>query len=487
MKKGIVLSALLFLLVLCTVSMAAPAEVSPLAGTYEGWYYANQGQTGLTLTVNEDGTGVFEFYNMPGRSNAEDGSYTIKVTLENGNYVIKGDEWIEKPSTYVFVTLKGTLNKDVYTGLVDGNKNWEFVLNKNNSSYQEVVDSVYQNHSYKVFDESMTWQQAKEKCESLGGHLVTITSQGEQNFVSKLLTNGGKKQYWIGATTTGGTPQWVTGETFSYSNWDVIEPNSHTRSDGEKEQYVHIYNTPNPAVGGSKRFAWNDMYYDNTYPGEEDNFSLQTVGYVCEWETWSDSADWSTPELQEAADAGLIPDVLVGKDMTAPVTRGEFAAISVKLFEAMTGGRAVMSSQCQFEDIADNENRNYILKAYNIGAVQGYSATEFAPDELITREQLATMLCRVYKRAEWPDWTLETDAEYTINYSGVPKYADDAQISDYAKPSVYFMTKYNVISGVGNGMFAPKNTNSMEEAEHYANATREQAIAMSLRSFKNLK
>ena len=97
------------------------------------------------------------------------------------------------------------------------------------------------------------------------------------------------------------------------------------------------------------------------------------------------------------------------------------------------------------------------------------------------------MLCRVYKRAEWPDWTLETDAEYTINYSGVPKYADDAQISDYAKPSVYFMTKYNVISGVGNGMFAPKNTNSMEEAEHYANATREQAIAMSLRSFKNLK
>ena len=95
--------------------------------------------------------------------------------------------------------------------------------------------------------------------------------------------------------------------------------------------------------------------------------------------------------------------MLVGKDMTAPVTRGEFAAISVNLFEAMTGGRAVMSSQCQFEDIADNENRNYILKAYNIGAVQGYSATEFAPDELITREQLATMLCRVYKRAEWPD------------------------------------------------------------------------------------
>ena len=42
MKKGILLSTLLFLLVLCTVSMAASADVSPLAGTYEGWYYANQ-------------------------------------------------------------------------------------------------------------------------------------------------------------------------------------------------------------------------------------------------------------------------------------------------------------------------------------------------------------------------------------------------------------------------------------------------------------
>ena len=114
-KKGIVLAALLFLLVLCTFSMAAPADVSPLAGTYEGWYYATQGQTGLTLTVNEDGTGVFEFYNMPGRSNAKDGSYTIKATLEDGNYVIRGDEWIEKPSTYVFVTLEGPLNQDVYT------------------------------------------------------------------------------------------------------------------------------------------------------------------------------------------------------------------------------------------------------------------------------------------------------------------------------------------------------------------------------------
>ena len=49
------------------------------------------------------------------------------------------------------------------------------------------------------------------------------------------------------------------------------------------------------------------------------------------------------------------------------------------------------------------------------------------------------------------------------------------------------MTKYGVISGIGDELFAPRNTNSKQEAERYANATREQALVMSLRSFKNLQ
>ena len=145
-----------------------------------------------------------------------------------------------------------------------------------------------------------------------------------------------------------------------------------------------------------------------------------------------------------------------------------------------------MSSDCQFQDIASNENRNYILKAYNIGAVLGISETEYAPDTLLSREQLATMLTRVYKRCEWPDWTIAADSNFALNYSGVKEFADDADISDYAKPSVYFMVKNGVLTGIGNNLFAPKNTTSTQEATLYANATREQAIALSLRSFEKL-
>lgn len=484
--KRIVTSLVLTALLLISLLPISSFALDKMDGTYEGWYYANQGQTGLTLTL-ADGEGVFEFYNMPGKSNAKNGSYTVKAVKTDKGYRIDGVEWIDRPSTYSFVYLEGALTGDSFEGLVNGNSSWQFVLKKNNENYQQISDSVFNNHKYEICDEGLTWHEAKAKCEEMGGHLVTITSEEEQAHIEKLLKSGNKKQYWLGATSESGSFEWVTGEEFSYKNWDSGEPNGNKRNDGENELYVHIYNTANPKIYSSKRFCWNDMFFDNTYPGEENNFSMEHIGYICEWDTWTNSAQWSTPELKKAAENGLIPDVLVAKDMTKPITRGEFAAVCVQLFEKMTDGKAVMSSNCSFNDIALNENRNYILKAYNIGAVLGMSDTEYSPDLLLTREQLATMLTRVYKRCQWPDWTIATDDSYTINYSGVQKFADDADISDYAKPSVYFMVKYNVISGVGNNKFAPKNTTPIQEAEMYANATREQAIIMSLRSFENLK
>ena len=472
--KGIVdmKKLLLFTAVCSALMLSASAYASDISGTYEGWYYANQGQTGLTLTINDDNTGVFDFYNMPGKTNAKDGSYYVTVS-ENGDTVnVSGTEWINKPSTYMFVSLSGTINNGIYTGYVNNRKSWEFVLTKNNESYQQIADSVYSNHRYEVFDEALSWENAKQKCDSLGGHLVTINSEEEQRYIESLLEGHPDSDYMIGLhRDLDEFNTWVTGEPVTYTNWGTPQPDNL----GGQSVGVMVNGVRN---GGQSyyidRFQWDDNR-SGSYP------------YICEWETWTDAAQWSTPELQKASENDLIPDVLVGKDMTQPITRGEFAAVSVKLFEAMTGGKAVMSSSCGFKDIANDENRNYILKAYNIGAVNGVSDTEYAPSSLLQREQLAAMLTRVYKRSEWPDWTLDTDDNYTINYSGVKKFADDDLISDYAKPSVYFMVKYNVLSGIGDNRFAPRNTTTEEEANKYANATREQAVVMSLRSFENLK
>jgi hypothetical protein len=42
-------------------------------------------------------------------------------------------------------------------------------------------------HCYLVYDTSMTWYEARDFCESVGGHLVTITSQEEQEDIEALL------------------------------------------------------------------------------------------------------------------------------------------------------------------------------------------------------------------------------------------------------------------------------------------------------------
>ena len=192
--------------------------------------------------------------------------------------------------------------------------------------------------------------------------------------------------------------------------------------------------------------------------------------------------DWARPELEKAEEMGLIPDVLQGQDLTAPITRAEFAAVAVKVFENLSGAKALPDVTNPFTDTRDAE----VLKAFNIGAVNGTSATTFTPDALLNREQCATMLTRVFKRCTMAGWTLAADSQFKLSYAMPAKFADDKDISGYARDSVYFMAANGIINGVGGNRFAPKNTTSAQEAQGYANATREQALAIAVRMVENL-
>ncbi len=192
---------------------------------------------------------------------------------------------------------------------------------------------------------------------------------------------------------------------------------------------------------------------------------------------------WASAELAKADALGLIPESLVDADLTQSITRAEFAAISVKAYEALSGTAALPNTVNPFTDTADIE----VLKAYNLGITTGVSATEFAPDTLLNREQAATMLTRTFKRATMNGWTIQTDAQFALTYEKPALFADDADISDWAKDSVYFMAANGIINGVGDNKFAPKNVTTEEEATGYANATREQALIIAVRMVENLK
>jgi hypothetical protein len=99
----------------------------------------------------------------------------------------------------------------------------------------------YNGHSYYRSTGTANWTTARSNCVAMGGHLVTVTSSGENAFLFGLWPSG-----WIGLTdeVTEGTWKWVTGETFSYTNWNSGEPNN-----SGNEDYIQF-------VGSGK---WNDL------------------------------------------------------------------------------------------------------------------------------------------------------------------------------------------------------------------------------------
>ena len=195
-------------------------------------------------------------------------------------------------------------------------------------------------------------------------------------------------------------------------------------------------------------------------------------------------SDWAEDEIQEAYDNGLIPEYFEENSvLNRPIWRDEFAAIAVQLYEELSG-KTLKSVNTPFTDISVSDLTTEIGKAYGADIAVGISRNEFDPWTKLNREQLATMLCRVIKKYKFPEWSIDDDGDYHMSGASGKKFADDANISDFAKDSVYFMSSVGIVQGVGDNKFAPKNTTSWEEAEGYANATIEQAIVIANRIYK---
>ena len=77
------------------------------------------------------------------------------------------------------------------------------------------------------------------------------------------------------------------------------------------------------------------------------------------------SSPWAEPWLEKAARYNLIPDCLKGMDMTQPITRAEFAALSVKLYEALSGQAATPAQNSPFTDTTDPRNTKGCKNRHN--------------------------------------------------------------------------------------------------------------------------
>lgn len=140
-------------------------------------------------------------------------------------------------------------------------------LNKGTTSQK--MQYLYNGHKYKVFTGlEYSWNKAQDYCKSLGGHLVTITSKEENKFLNSIVKNNKLKNMWIGAEKKGENFKWVTGEKWSYTNWDAGEPNN-------------VFNMQNAVMMYTASGKWND---ENGEGRDWEGYTLADTGFICEWE-----------------------------------------------------------------------------------------------------------------------------------------------------------------------------------------------------------
>ena len=100
-----------------------------------------------------------------------------------------------------------------------------------------------------------------------------------------------------------------------------------------------------------------------------------------------------------------------------------------------------------FDDVKAGEPYIYpLMWAQRFGIVNGVGENKFDPEENVTRQDFAVMLLRYieYKKFEY-----ET-------FEKAPVWADDAEISDYAKEAVDTLSFLGIIKGKENNIVDPK-------------------------------
>ncbi|MDD4402344.1 MAG: S-layer homology domain-containing protein [Desulfitobacteriaceae bacterium] len=176
-------------------------------------------------------------------------------------------------------------------------------------------------------------------------------------------------------------------------------------------------------------------------------------------------SDWFYNTVLLNLDRGL----LGGTNVTTfspndPITRGMFTTVLARVDGADLSGYTTS----QFTDV--DMSKYYgasVVWAADKGIITGYGNGLFGAEDSITREQIAAMLTN-YIRIR--NIKIDAAKPEAVNY------ADDSEISSWAKNSVYIMQVHGLIGGRPSNLYDPKSIATRAEVAqvflNYANAVK---------------
>ena len=174
---------------------------------------------------------------------------------------------------------------------------------------------------------------------------------------------------------------------------------------------------------------------------------------------FSDSAGhWAKNDIVAMAEHGFISGYDGGTFRPeARITRAEFVTILIRVLQDVQG--VAVTGENTFSDTNGHWAQTGISTAVKLGVLGGYGDGRFGPDDFVTREQIAIML---------------------INAAGVSGgedtgFADDADISQWAREQVSAVAELGWIRGHADGTFRPQ-----------INATRAEVCVILLRFYEDI-
>ena len=185
---------------------------------------------------------------------------------------------------------------------------------------------------------------------------------------------------------------------------------------------------------------------------ETGHFSVYGVGYKNPAPAFIDIHNhWAADNILFAASRGLLSGT---SDTTFSPGTGMTRGMFVTALGRLAGINPDSYQTGKFTDVkADAYYAPYVNWAAQNGIVEGVTATTFAPDTNINREQMAVIMANYAKK-------LGYDLPKTLQ---AVTFADNAQISSWAKDAVRVMQQAGILAGKANNCFDPKGTATRAE------------------------
>ena len=263
-------------------------------------------------------------------------------------------------------------------------------------------------------------------------------SRGETSFTVRFETNGGNtiKSQTVTKNTAATEPAEPTRDNFKFEGWYT------------DKNFTEKYNFSDKVTKNITLYAkWAEKQAEPTEPTKPDT------------DKWNNpfidvsENDWFYNNVKYAVQNELFSGTTATTfEPNTPITRGMVVTV---LFRAESD--PAVNKSVPFADVkADSYYANAVIWAEQNGIVTGTSETTFAPNDNITREQLAAIMLRFAKYKGY-------DISISEN-TNILSFDDFADISEYAIPAMQYAAGAGLINGKSKSTLNPKDGATRAEA-----------------------